>query len=61
MKTHFPSTEPFGVFTDLKRYEFWKGAGRQGIAANFASLSPEKNEESVLQVEVHDFSLFTEE
>lgn len=61
MKTHFPSTELFGVFTDLKRYKFWKGKGRQGIAAKFASLSPKKNEETVLGLEVCDFSLFAEE
>lgn len=58
----FPSTVPFGVFTNLKRYVFWKGAGRQGAAANFAalSLSP-KNQETVLHVEAHNFSLFIEE
>lgn len=61
MKMHFSSTELFGVFTDLERYVFWKGAGRQGIAANFASLSPKKNEETALHVEVHDFCLFTGE
>ena len=54
---HFPSTEPLGVFTGLKRYMFWKGAGRRGTDANFAALSPEKNQEAVLHVKTHNFSL----
>lgn len=50
---------PHWTFWSL--YRFSKGAGRRGTAANFAARSPKKNQETVVHVEAHNLSLFTEE